>query len=139
MNNILLWPLSDTDKIVFSSIHASLATITCCDSIDLYFKTSKAEYPLKSGLTGCQLSFFKNELSAIVNQTKKEVNLTQVISVSSSKLGNVLIQMYQQEEVLTYFTASLETIQAWIAQLDLLEVVMQENENEKKSRGAGCC
>ena len=32
-----------------------------------------------------------------------------------------------------------QTLQAWARQLELLHVVMEENELEKKSRGKGCC
>jgi hypothetical protein len=139
MNNLLIWPLSDTVKIVFSSTYATLANITCCDKIDFYFKVDQVEYPLALGLTGCQLSSFRKELLAIVNQSITEISLSESICISLSRLGHILVQVDHQKEVLGYFLVTLETIQAWITQLELLEVVMQENENEKKSRGTGCC
>ncbi len=139
MNNLLIWPLSDTAKIVFSSADATLANITCCDKIDFSFKVDQLEYPLVLGLTGCQLSSFRKELLSIFNQSKKESSLSEAIFISLSKLGHILVEVYHQKEALGYFLVTLETIQAWITQLELLEVVMQENENEKKSRGTGCC
>jgi hypothetical protein len=147
MNNLLIWPLTETDKIIFSSSTATLATITCCDPIDLVFKTDSIDplnknltkYQLVSGLTGCQLSSFKNELMFLINQTKTEATLAQVLSISYSKLGHVLLKIQYQNSTLGYFLINLEAVQAWNAQLDLLEVVMQENENEKKSKSSGCC
>ena len=32
-----------------------------------------------------------------------------------------------------------QMLQAWARQLELLQVVMEENELEKKSHGKGCC
>lgn len=139
MNNLLIWPLTETDKIIFSSSKSSLATITCCDTIDLLLYVNKAEFQLVSDMTGCQLSSFKNDLVSIVNKTKNDVVLGQKITISCSKLGQILISIQEQSAVLAYFIIATEIVQAWIAQLDLLEVVMQENENEKNSRGTGCC
>ncbi len=36
-------------------------------------------------------------------------------------------------------TIPVQTLQSWIAQLDLLYVLTEENEKEKQSRGKGCC
>ena len=36
-------------------------------------------------------------------------------------------------------TIDEQTLKSWIAQLDLLHVLTEENEKEKQSRGKGCC
>lgn len=139
MNNLLIWPLTEKDKIIFSSSVSSLASITCCDPISISLKTEKQEYLLLSNVMGCQLGTFKQDLLLIVNRTNLVAQLQKSLFVCISKLGQILVEIKDQDSTIAYFLVDLETIQAWATQLDLLEVVMQENENEKNSKGTGCC
>ena len=130
MNNLLIWPLTETDKIIFTSSKVTLATITCCDSIDVFLKSRQGEFHLVSDLTGCQFNRFKNELLSVINKTQPGAKLVDSFSILCSSLNHFLVQIYDHNTVLAYFLVDLKTIQAWISQLDLLEVVMQENEND---------
>lgn len=139
MNNLLVWPLSENSKIIFLSKNATLATITCCDQIDIKLEIEQTEYVLLSCLTGCQLSSFKNSLEEIVTDKTNSISFQDVLLISKSQLGQLLLEIYIENRSFAYFLIDMPTIQAWAKQLDLLEVVMQENENEKKTRGKGCC
>lgn len=139
MNNLLIWSLSHDDKLVFSSFQASLATITCCDSITVTLKVNQAEYQLFTDLKGCALTTFKQDLLKILHKKELKAELLKNIEILRSSLGQILIQIKSKDVVLAYFLTDFEVIQTWISQLELLEIVMQENENEKKSRGSGCC
>lgn len=139
MNNLLVWPLLENVKIIFLSENATLSTITCCDQINIKLEVDQKEYFFISDLTGCQLSSFKKHLQEIVANKINKLSLQEVLLISKAELGQVLLEIYKDNKPLIYFLMDIDTIQAWATQLDLLEIVMQENENEKKIRGKGCC
>ncbi len=139
MNNLLIWPLSENAKIIFLSQNATLSTITCCDQIDIQLEIDHKLYSLVGSLTGCQLSAFKKSLEDIIIDKINKVSLQDVVLISKAELGQVLFKIDKENKALAYFLIDISTMQAWATQLDLLEVVMQENENEKKIKGKGCC
>jgi hypothetical protein len=139
MNNLLVWPLSENTKIIFLSQSATLSTITCCDQIDIRFEVDQKHYILISNLTGCQLSAFKQSLQDIIVDKTNKASLQDTLLISKPILGDLLLEIHKDNQTFAYFLIAIDIMQAWATQLDLLEVVMQENENEKKTRGKGCC
>jgi hypothetical protein len=139
MHNLLMWPLSQDDKIVFSSQGASLASITCCDPIDISLSVSLHQYQLASGLTGCKISAFKVALQSVLEKKQHAAQLDTSLNVRVSKLGQILVEIFQDSECIAYYLIDMDIVTSWIAQLELLEVLMQENENEQKNRNKGCC
>ncbi len=139
MNNLLVWPLTDTGKIVFVSKKASLSSITCCDSIDIQLEMEQQSYTLISSLTGCQLTLLKELLQQIITETIKKAEFKNVIFFLKPERGPILLELHKDDSILSCFLLDTSMIQAWIAQLDLLQVVIEENENEKKIGSKGCC
>ena len=139
MHNLLIWPLTEHDKIIFSSQSASLSSITCCDLIDIFLHSHAQEYLLVSGLTGCRLSDFKKSLDLLLQGQQTKVELEGACVIKSSQTGILLLEIYQNNLVLKFNIITLDDIKSWVSQLELLEVLMQENENEQKNRHNGCC
>lgn len=139
MHNLLIWPLTEQDKIIFSSENASLSSITCCDPIDIGFYNGNQKYLLATALSGCKFSALKKELSFFVQGGQAKVELKDVFSIKSSELGAISLELYQNSHVLKFFIIALDDVKSWVSQLELLEVLMQENENEQKNRHNGCC
>lgn len=140
MNNLLIWPLSEHYKISFSSQSATLSSITCCDPIDIFLHSQHEQYLLGTGLTGCKISSLKKELHSLLQNKQAVAELQEVFTIKSSQLGVMLLELYyKNNHNLAFFIITLDDIQSWFSQLELLEVLMQENENEQKNRGKGCC
>lgn len=139
MHNLLIWPLSQDDKIIFSSQGASLSSIICSDLIDISLCSNTQEYVLVSGLTGCKLSSFRKTLNLLLQAQQNKVELDNIFTIKSSETGMILIEIYKNDCVLKFNIITLDDIKSWVFQLELLEVVMQENENEQKNRHNGCC
>jgi hypothetical protein len=139
MNNLLIWPLSEHYKIIFSSQSTSLSSITCCDPIDILLYRDTEKYVLASGLTGCKISSLKKELHLLLQDKHTIVQLQGVFTIKGSELETILLELYLNNHTLTFFIITFDDIQSWLSQLELLEILMQENENEQKNRGKGCC
>ena len=138
MNNLLFWPLLHNIKIIFSS-SATLSTITCCDQIDLVLEKDQEQFVVISGLTGCQLSSLKNHLQEMAASKTNKLSWQDVLLISKSQLGQILLEIQKDNKSFAYFVIEMDMLQAWVRQLDLLDVVMQENENEKKNAHSNCC
>lgn len=139
MHNLLVWSLSESKKIVFSSKTVSLSSITCCDPIDVTLHYQVQDYPLAFGLTGCTFTAFKKDLDLLIQGQKSEISFSTIFKIKSSKLDGILLEIYQDKDLLAGNLITLDDVRSWASQLELLEVLMQENENEQKNRGKGCC
>lgn len=140
MPHLLVWPLAQHLQIVFNSHGADLGTITCCDSLDMMLYHYDQPYLLKENITGCALSSLKQILQSIATKQQNTGRFADVMLLGKDQFDHVLVEMRDvSQKPLSYSVVSLEVIQSWAAQLDLLQVVMEENENEKKNRGSGCC
>ncbi|MBI2344638.1 hypothetical protein HYV10_01040 [Candidatus Dependentiae bacterium] len=139
MHNLLVWQLRDDYKIIFSSQGASLSTVTCCDSIDISFYGESQKYLLATTLTGCSLSSFKKELDLFVQGVVFQAKFNDIFVLRRSEIGIILLEISKDDQILGFFIISFDDIQSWISQLELLEILMQENENERKNRNNGCC
>ena len=139
MHQILVWPLSDTLKIMFVSPRCDLGTITCCDELSMILQHQDQTYQIASNVVGCSFSKFKELLVQFLAREQTHIAWSDTFFLSMDRCDNILLEIRQQDRALCYQIISLSMVQSWIAQLDLLHVLMEENENEKKSRGKGCC
>ena len=139
MNQILVWPLSDTLKINFSSPRSDLGAITCCDLLEIILIYKDQDFVIARDVMGCDFANFKQILQQLIVKQQTKVQFKQVFYVSMDQCDNILLEILRDEVVFCYQVVSIDMVQSWIAQLDLLHVLMEENENEKKSRGKGCC
>lgn len=139
MHQLLIWPLSENIKLIFASKLSDLATITCCDTIDIILHNNEQQHMLLSDVTGCSLESLKKMLQSMIAGSLATGRFQDVILLSHDQLDNWLVDIRQNHEPFCYGVVTIDVIQSWAAQLDLLQVVMEENENEKKSRGSGCC
>lgn len=139
MSHLLVWPLSPDLKIVFSSQGSDLATITCCDKLDMVLYHRDNQHVLQENITGCALSGFKQALQLLATGQQMTGRFADVFLLGRDQFDHVLVEIRSEQKPLSYSLVPLETVESWAAQLDLLQVVMEENENEKKNRGTGCC
>jgi len=61
------------------------------------------------------------------------------LSFLADKCNNFSMDISSFVERFYNKTIPVETLQSWIAQLELLQVLTEENEKEKQARGKGCC
>lgn len=139
MNNLLVWPLSNNAKLQFIAPRATLSTVTCCDKIDIVLQVDEQTYSIFVAITGCQLTELKKLCIDILLPEVQQIAFKDRFIIKKSQIGLWLLDIQDTQGAIAYFLIDIDMIQAWEKQLDLLEVVMQENENEKKARGKGCC
>jgi hypothetical protein len=139
MYQLLVWPLSSQIKFVFISQQSDLATITCCDTIEIHLMHHDQSHVLLPAVTGCALDSLKKMLQSLAVGQQDTVRFQDVVLFGKDRFGNVLVDIRQNHQPFCYGVVTVDVIESWAAQLDLLQVVMEENENEKKSRGTGCC
>lgn len=139
MNSILMWPLSETQALLWKAPKATLSTITCCDSICLVFVRDQKDQILAEALSGCQVSKLKKELQQLLaGQITRNNCILPLVFERKDKAG-FTVTGFDQQAMIFESEFSQEHLVGWIGQIDLLEVLMHENELEQKSRGQGCC
>jgi len=62
-----------------------------------------------------------------------------VITIYVDRCINYSIEIGSLSDIFFKKTVAEESLKDWISQLDLLNVLTEENEKEKSSRGSGCC
>lgn len=139
MHQILSWPFSDTLKLSFFSSTADLGTITCCDLLSIVVQYQDQSYNVATGVSGCSFVELKKLLEKFISQDQRKIQFKEFFLMTQDQCDNILLELRKQDLVVCYQLISVSMVQAWIAQLDLLEILMQENENEKKIQGKGCC
>ena len=139
MHQILFWQLSHQFKLVFSSAAADLGSITCCDRLTLSFRDKQKTIILATDLAGCEIEKLKKLLQSLVVKEQKSVNFLNCMTVSLDSFDQALVTLQGLDGATCYQIIDLFMIQGWIQQLELLHVLMEENDLEKKSRGKGCC
>lgn len=139
MHHLLVWPLSQQSKIIFVSNTADLSTITCCDTINIILQHNDQQIMILESVTGCALTSFKILLHGLIFDQQQSARFQDVFLFQVDQFDNWLIDIRLQHKPLLYALVTVDTLKSWQTQLDLLQVVMEENENEKKSRGSGCC
>lgn len=138
MNKILVWPLSLQYKIVFASTSADLATLTCCDRLMVYWQDQELSPVILCDLSGCDLMTLKDSLQQLM-LTLQKFQFFDFLYVDSGQNDDFSLEIRHQKNQLYAQNIAKDTLMSWIAQLDLLQILMEENELEKKSRGKGCC
>lgn len=139
MAYILILPLSDNIKLVIDASSADLATITCCDMLNLILVSNDQKHVLLEGFTGCSLHQIQNIMKNMLLGNATKGSFVDVIFFNQDQCNQVLIEIQQNQKTFCYGLMTFDMIKSWIDQLDLLIVLMEENEKEKKSRGTGCC
>lgn len=139
MSHLLVWPLSLDLKIVLNAHGADLGTITCCDTFDMVLRHHDNSYFIHKNMTGCMLDGLKQMLELLVSGKQMTGRFDDGLLLGRDQLGHFLVEIREQQKPLSYSVVTTEVLQSWIAQLELLAIVMEENENEKKNRGTGCC
>ena len=139
MHQILVWQLSPKINLTFSSSVADLGSITCCDRLTLTVSNGQKTSTLTYDLAGCQVEKFAKLLQSLVAKEQKSVKFSDLMSLAVDSFDQVLVSLHGPDGFVLYQIVDLIMIQGWIAQLELLHVLMEENDLEKKSRGKGCC
>lgn len=139
MSNLLVWSLQQDLKLVFHSPQADLGTITCCDLFEIVLLHGDVSHLIVENMTGCMLSSLKQILEQLVSDQRQAGRFHDNLLFGRDLVGHCLVEIRRDQRPLSYNVVDIETLRSWIAQLDLLQVVMEENENEKKSRGTSCC
>lgn len=139
MNQLLLWPVSPTANLVFTALHADLGSITCCDQLEIQLHQGQKSYVVAKNISFCALEKLVQTLQSILVSDFKQASFLDSLIFKKDMVGTLLLELHADGQVLLYTLVTSEMIQGWMAQLDLLQIVMQENENEKKSKGTGCC
>jgi len=85
------------------------------------------------------LDGLKQMLELLVSGKQMTGRFDDGLLLGRDQLGHFLVEIREQQKPLSYSVVTTEVLQSWIAQLELLAIVMEENENEKKNRGTGCC
>lgn len=139
MNQLLVWSLPSSMSLRFFCEAKDLASITCCDTISMVAESGDTSIELVAGLKGCDLTNLQKALDCIGINDQKEVSFLDLFSFSCDKIGNVLMTLHHKGSAWSYQVIPSETVKAWVLQLDLLHVLMEENEKEQQARGKGCC
>src|SRR5689334_7960636 len=130
MAHLLVWQLSDCNSLILGAQHADLATVTCCDPLSLELLVKDQKHVVQDPLTGCQLKSIRENLNKIVSGTALAVRLFDNLLVGTDQCGQVLVEIRKDSKPFVYSLVTIEIVQSWITQLELLDVVMEENENE---------
>ncbi len=139
MHQILVWPILEQTKIIFQSDKANLETITCCDYLTIILQKFEASTCLVQHLSGCGLSHLQTELEQFVQKKINRVNFNNVLLLDHYSDQSVSLKVKVIDVLKIDCLIDWAIVKGWIAQLELLSVLMEENENEQKSRGKGCC
>lgn len=140
MHQILVWQLSSKIKLIFSSSASDLGSITCCDFLTLSVFDGLKTMTLTHNLSGCQVQDLQKKLQFLVQNEQKSITFASFMTISSDNFEQFLVTLQGNNGTdLCYQVIDKVMIQGWIAQLELLHVLMEENDLEKKSRGKGCC
>jgi hypothetical protein len=138
MNPLLVWPLTESLFLHVCSPQKTLANITCCDELTLMLKMqkNKAEDMQSEHLCAVYIADFlkfKRDLVALGAGQLQTSNLQNILKISVNQHGfEVLVRDFS-------VVIDVAVLQSWIGQIDLLNILMQENEQEAKERGRGCC
>jgi hypothetical protein len=139
MHQILVWPLSDTAKLQFVCDSAGLGSITCCDTLTIQLISGLEAFNLLQNVSGCQVLKFEKILQDLISKKVKDVTFEQVLQLSAVDQNQMRLRLNHDAQVIFDQPVSLDMVFGWARQLDLLKALMEENENEQKSRGKGCC
>lgn len=138
MNNLLVFPLNQNEKILISSQGLSLATVTLCSQLKVLFIGLDGQYTISDTVKGSDFSVLKEGLKSLFDKKVQSFSWKQLI-FKFSKLEHCLVEIYFQDEILGYYIVDRSAIQSWITQLELFEVLMYENQEEEKLKGKSCC
>lgn len=139
MHQILVWQLSSKIRLIFSSAVSDLGSITCCDRLTLSVSDETKSATLTTQLAGCDVEKLQKLLQSLVVKEQQSINFLKIMTISSDIFGQFLITLQGDQGDLCYQIVDVLMIQGWVRQLELLHVLMEENDLEKKSRGKGCC
>lgn len=139
MHQILVWQISSKIQIFFTSSIADLGSITCCDRLTLSVSNGSKTITLTNDLAGCDVQNLQKMLQSLIQKEQKTINFLDLITLSWDSFDQLLLCLQNSDGVVCYQIIDQCMIQGWISQLELLHVLMEENDMEKKSRGKGCC
>ena len=138
MNALLAINLSDNMRLVVVS-SKTLENIQCCDGIDIKVYHENNQYVVCEKLVARELSLLRKVLTyMLLKQEQQPVSLWNFLQINWTSQGLRLGICYK-DSIWKHWIVSFDLIQAWISQIELLLVVMEENENELKNKGKGCC
>ncbi|MBP6892381.1 hypothetical protein KBB68_02250 [Candidatus Babeliales bacterium] len=139
MHQILVWQLMHQVNITFLSAVSDLGSITCCDRLTLSVSNGQKTSTLTNDLAGCQVEKLEKMLQSLVAKEQKSINFLDLMSLKVDSFDQVLVCLHGPDGFISYQIVDLIMVKGWTAQLELLHVLMEENDLEKKSRGKGCC
>lgn len=139
MHKLLVWPCSQTIKIIVHADQVDLSTITSCDHLNISVLFEQQLESIDTQITGCQIPKIRQKLTKLADREIHAVHISPNLKLSIDHYDNVLVELSKNGQPWLYQLQDLATIVSWVAQLKLLEIVMQENAEEKKQKGTGCC
>ncbi len=139
MHQILVWQLSSKINLIFFSSVSDLGSITCCDHLTVSINDGLKSITLTSDLAGCEVQNLQKMLESFIKKEQKSINFLNFMTISWDSFDQLLLTLQAKTGEVCYQMIDLEHVSGWIQQLELLHVLMEENDLEKKSRGKGCC
>lgn len=138
MNQILCLRFGELDQIAITSDVATLESIVCGSQISFVLCVAGTRVALKN-ISSCQLRGFQKGLEDVLGQRQSMCRFQSIISLSPADGEALRLTVFCDNQVLLEKPIALIEVESWIAQLELLDVLMEENENEQNNRGKGCC
>ncbi|MFA5998779.1 MAG: hypothetical protein WC747_02040 [Candidatus Babeliales bacterium] len=139
MNQILSLWLSEQEQLNIISPVSTLETIVCCDKVSLVFHVQGQTVVIKNSVAVCELDNLRKGFELILNKDQQLFSFLDCVALYGDFFGNFSIEIRYQNQIFFKKTISAQALKSWIAQLELLHVLAEENEKEKQSRGRGCC
>lgn len=139
MNQILSLWLSEQEQIDIISPVSTLETIVCCDQVSLVFRVQDQAAVIKDLVAVCELDNLAKGFELILNKQQHIFSFLDAVLLYGDQFGNFSLEIRYLGQIFFKKTIAAQALKSWIAQLELLHVLAEENEKEKESRGRGCC
>ena len=164
MNQILLLSLNEHEYIKVECEKNNLENIVCCDELLLTFYNKSQSFVLANCLIACELDQLRMGIEKILNKEQQVFTLMQSAEDHSGGDGccqkevesqcdddtlflalyvdlsdNFSIEIGSFVQIVLKKTINLETLKAWVVQLELLHVLTDENDKALRQNGKGCC
>ncbi len=136
MHQILNWSLNQTDTLLWYSDHDTLDTITGCSKFTVVLSVNQTMYPILFP-SGMSIVMLYKQIKSLNDGKRHMVDYENKLHISMHE--QEVICALQNDNQAYKYTVNQQTWAIFVKQLELLVIVILENENEKRERGARCC